>query len=568
MALPLSLSLISTLFIIHAQYDSYHKLTYPEEMGMVDCQLVFNTRDLYDANAPAFCGAPMPCDCDGHAFNNFLLEETTTDIGFNLTDHSSLDFTIYFGQPYLFYSIQFQWQYRNSPINQATSYVSLYDAGLNAWVPHDYKYLPVYGSGSAVDVNATILDKVVSQLRFHLEWNFDSPTGMVQPSGLILWGETATLFPTTEPSQSPTKSPSDVPSQAPTESPTPRSGLVSVLLDDVSVQCCNGSSQQHLSVPDDTITDITYYPCCYPSDDGYFTVVKLPYLDYIYTYDCPSAGSVILFPQQLQHPPTVDVVYATGYHPDIGSTCGSHQFMSDNSFLSQFNIVSLPIELHGGSYNASEWNIPSCLCSMEHPSFVAHNASECIGNPLADLCTVPSDITGYINVDITSYWSVERGECGCKYMFEYLIWEKTHVHPSVTDTIANYTLWHYIPWEVNNFTAYSREYTEQCIEVQVRICSSMCMVGVWSASNKIVDVAMTQFDTGNYLQSLATECYCYVMVDVCTFDPTASPSALPTVSPDISVTQVLESTQSLSGSNAIGIVVSVLMIMAALSWMY
>eukprot|EP01083_Nonionella_stella_P179914 640095_1 len=370
----------------------------------------------------------------------------------------------------------------------------------------------------------------------------------------------------TSASQSPTKSPSDLPtsaSQAPTKSPTnPRSGLVSVLLDDVSVQCCNGSSQQQLSVPDDTITDITYYPCCYPSDDGYFTADG-DANGMTYTYSCPSAGSSISFAQM-----PVTVTYATGYDPNIGTACGTHQFLSDNSFLSQFNIVSLPIELHGGSYNASEWNIPSCLCSMEHPSFVAHNASECIGNPLADLCTVPSDITGYINVDITSYWSVERGECGCKYMFEYLIWEKTHVHPSVTDTIANYTLWHYIPWEVNNFTAYSREYTEQCIEVQVRICSSMCMVGVWSASNKIVDVAMTQFDTGNYLQSLATECYCYVMVDVCTFDPTASPSALPTVSPDISVTQVLESTQSLSGSNAIGIVVSVLMIMAALSWMY
>eukprot|EP01083_Nonionella_stella_P190147 704372_1 len=362
----------------------------------------------------------------------------------------------------------------------------------------------------------------------------------------------------TSASQSPTKSPSDLPtsaSQAPTKSPTnPRSGLVSVLLDDVSVQCCNGSSQQHLSVPDDTITDITYYPCCYPSDDGYFTADG-DANGMTYTYSCPSAGSSISFAQM-----PVTVTYATGYDPNIGTACGSHQFMSDNSFLSLFNSVSLPIKLHEaqGSYE--------CLCSMEHPSFVAHNTSECIDNPLDDLCTVPSDITGYINVDITSYWSVERGECGCKYMFEYLVWEKTHVHPSGTDTIANYTLWHYIPWEVNNFTAYSREYTEQCIEVQVRICSSMCMVGLWSVSNKIVDVAMTQFDTGNYLQSLATECYCYVMVDVCTFDPTASPSALPTVSPDI--TQGLESTQSLSGSNAIGIVVSVLMIMAALSWMY
>eukprot|EP01083_Nonionella_stella_P141124 434216_1 len=399
MALPLFL--ISTLFITNAQDLSvYHQLTYPEELFIDTCEMVYDTTNLANLGpyASAKCVSQMPCECTGPAFNNLLLEETTTEIGFNLTDHSSLDFTINFGQTYLLWSIKFVWLYKNSPINQATSYVSLYDAGLNAWVPHDYTYIPVYGSHgsfSAVDVNATILDKVVSQLRFHLEWNFDSPTGMVQLSGATLYGETQTLFPTNEPTRfptnEPTRSPSTLPtdpttdpsaqptqnpsttptsaSQSPTKSPTnPRSGLVSVLLDDVSVQCCNGSSQQQLSVPDDTITDITYYPCCYPSDDGYFTADMLPNADYIYTYSCPSAGSIISFPQQWYHPlyNTVDVVYATGYHPDIGSTCGSHQFMSDNSFLSQFNIVSLPIELHGGSYNASEWNIPSCLCSMEH----------------------------------------------------------------------------------------------------------------------------------------------------------------------------------------------------------
>eukprot|EP01083_Nonionella_stella_P071901 193460_1 len=95
------------LFIcVTAQYDTYHKLTYPEEMTMGNCQLVFNTRDLYDnANAPTFCAAsipPDPCDCLGPAGSNLLLEETTTDIGFNLTDHSSLDFTIALGQTYLF----------------------------------------------------------------------------------------------------------------------------------------------------------------------------------------------------------------------------------------------------------------------------------------------------------------------------------------------------------------------------------------------------------------------------------------------------------------------------------
>eukprot|EP01083_Nonionella_stella_P273552 927974_1 len=171
-----------------AQYDTYHKLTYPEEMWIYKCQYIYDTRDLTNLGPHCDDTERQICQCLRTEWNTLLLEETTTDIGFNLTDHSSLDFIIELNDVYLLWSIMFQWQYRNSPINQATSYVSLYDAGLNAWVPHDYAYIDhVYGSGSAIDVNATILDKVVSQLRFHLEWNFDSPTGMVQPSGLILW---------------------------------------------------------------------------------------------------------------------------------------------------------------------------------------------------------------------------------------------------------------------------------------------------------------------------------------------------------------------------------------------
>eukprot|EP01083_Nonionella_stella_P142141 439150_1 len=167
-----------------AQYDTYHKLTYPEEMWVYQCHYIYDTRDI--TNLAPRCDNSDPhtgkCQCVDTVWHTLLLEETTADIGFNLTDHSSLDFIIELNDVYLLWSIMFQWQYRNSPINQATSYVSLYDAGLNAWVPHDYAYIDhVYGSGSAIDVNATILDKVVSQLRFHLEWNFDSPTGMVQP---------------------------------------------------------------------------------------------------------------------------------------------------------------------------------------------------------------------------------------------------------------------------------------------------------------------------------------------------------------------------------------------------
>eukprot|EP01083_Nonionella_stella_P029024 79988_1 len=192
MALPLSLSFISTLFIIHAQYDTYHKVTYPGELITSACQMVYDTRNLNERGPHSLTCAAMPCNCLFiPGFNELLLEEDTTDIGFNLSDHSSLDFTISVGQPYLFYRINFQWQYKNYPVNQTTSYVSLYDAALEAWVPHDYEYVPVYFSGSAVEVNATSLrTKVISQLRFHLEWNFVSPTGIVQPSGVTLYGET------------------------------------------------------------------------------------------------------------------------------------------------------------------------------------------------------------------------------------------------------------------------------------------------------------------------------------------------------------------------------------------
>eukprot|EP01083_Nonionella_stella_P007600 21914_1 len=187
-----------------AQYDTYHKLTYPEEMWVYQCHYIYDTRDI--TNLAPRCDNSDPhtgkCQCVDTVWHTLLLEETTTDIGFNLTDHSSLDFTIDVGQAYLFTFIKFRWQYRNHPINQATSYVSLYDAGLHAWVPHDYRYVAVDGSGSAIRVNGTINDKVVSQLHFHLEWNFDSPTGIVQPSGIELYGETQTQFPTAEPSRS------------------------------------------------------------------------------------------------------------------------------------------------------------------------------------------------------------------------------------------------------------------------------------------------------------------------------------------------------------------------------
>eukprot|EP01083_Nonionella_stella_P280259 953359_1 len=152
MALPLFL--ISTLFITNAQnLTAYHQLTYPEELAIDTCEMVYDTTNLANLGpheSAGKCEITMPCPCTGSSFIISLLEESTTAIGFNLTDHSSLDFTIALGQTYLFDIIKFTWLYRNSPINQATSYVSLFDGGLQAWVPHGYEYRPVDGSGSAV----------------------------------------------------------------------------------------------------------------------------------------------------------------------------------------------------------------------------------------------------------------------------------------------------------------------------------------------------------------------------------------------------------------------------------
>eukprot|EP01083_Nonionella_stella_P072548 195648_1 len=221
MALSLLL-FISTLFITNSQLDTYHKLTYPEELVIDTCEMIYDTRNLTNLgpHESTKCQDRMPCPCMGYSFSTFLLEESTTDIGFNLTTHSSLDFIINFNLLiYQLDRIKFQWQYKNNPINQAKSNVSLYDKGLEAWVPHDYEYKPVDGSGSAVDVNATTTDKVVSHLRFHLEWNFDSPTGIVQPTGFAIYGETQTQFPTTEPTRSPTTLPTSSPTTDPTTDP-------------------------------------------------------------------------------------------------------------------------------------------------------------------------------------------------------------------------------------------------------------------------------------------------------------------------------------------------------------
>eukprot|EP01083_Nonionella_stella_P196485 722950_1 len=115
MALPLFL--ISTLFITIAQdLTSYHQLTYPDELLIDTCEMVYDTRNLSNLgpHESAECAATMPCPCIGYSFSTFLLEESTTAIGFNLTDHSSLDFIINFNLLiYQLDRIKFQWQYKN-----------------------------------------------------------------------------------------------------------------------------------------------------------------------------------------------------------------------------------------------------------------------------------------------------------------------------------------------------------------------------------------------------------------------------------------------------------------------
>eukprot|EP01083_Nonionella_stella_P120970 363064_1 len=215
----MALTCLGTSLLIYlsaAQLDVYHRLDYPAEMSISHCTMVYDTRDLNDMGPHPTCSGPMPCDCNMPPFNYLLFAETPIAVGFNITDHSSLDFTITFAAVYQLHLIKFQYLYKNSPINQATSNASLYDKGMEAWVPHDIKYVPVDFDGSAVKVNGTTGDKVVTKLRFHLEWNFASPTGLVEASGVTIYGETQTKFPTTDP----TRSPSTLPTASPTTDPT------------------------------------------------------------------------------------------------------------------------------------------------------------------------------------------------------------------------------------------------------------------------------------------------------------------------------------------------------------
>eukprot|EP01083_Nonionella_stella_P168690 570272_1 len=259
------------------EFDAVHRLTYNGgDMFINLCQMVYDTRDFtnWGGVTPTNCvhfNGSSTCGCNGFNgdFTKVLLQDPTTDIGFNLTDHSLLDFTIELNGIYRLLEIVFEWQssdrhYGESHINQATSYVSLRNKGdwvhKRTWFPDDLqgpRYYSFYGSGSAINLKWDPVYKygmLATHLRFHLEWNFDSPTGMVQLSGATLYGETQTLFPTNEPTRfptnEPTRSPSTLPtdpttdpsaqptqnpsttptsaSQSPTKSPTnPRSGLVS-----------------------------------------------------------------------------------------------------------------------------------------------------------------------------------------------------------------------------------------------------------------------------------------------------------------------------------------------------
>eukprot|EP01084_Bolivina_argentea_P209291 356531_1 len=208
------------------------------------CQMVYDTRDF--TNWPAWGGVTqsscfhqnesMLCGCANMGdFPRILFHDPTDLYGFNLTDHSLLDFTIELNGIYRLHEIAFEWQSSDrqngeSHINQATSYVSLRNKGdwvhKRTWFPDDLqgpRYYSFYGSGSAINLKWDPVYKygmLATHLRFHLEWNFDSPTGMVQLSGATLYGETQTLFPTNEPTRFPTNEPTRSPSTLPTDPTT------------------------------------------------------------------------------------------------------------------------------------------------------------------------------------------------------------------------------------------------------------------------------------------------------------------------------------------------------------
>eukprot|EP01083_Nonionella_stella_P076128 207275_1 len=203
-------------------FHTPHQLSYPNELSIMSCEMVYDTRNLrlLGPYRSATCSRRMPCTCAGPIFSRLLLEETSITHGFVLTDHSSLDFTIYFGQQYQLLSLAFQWHNTSNPINQAKSYVSVYDISTNAWVDQTYKVYPDYDGLTRLDTNGTFVDLIVTHVRFHLEWNFDAQGGFVYPSGVYIHGQTQTLHPIKSPSTAPTHSPTADPTTEPTVNPS------------------------------------------------------------------------------------------------------------------------------------------------------------------------------------------------------------------------------------------------------------------------------------------------------------------------------------------------------------
>eukprot|EP01083_Nonionella_stella_P145376 455351_1 len=279
---------------------------------------------------------------------------------------------------------------------------------------------------------------------------------------------------------------------------SPQTGLHSFILDDV--QCCNGAFEVHqsFSIPNDTQIIHQNVPCCYGSGFVGVSISGSMNGSNTITYICNGSSAHFTDP--------------ITYNPDIETVCGINQYMMDNSLPLDLNITLPDAQLSMTYSNGSLSQ--QCECPIQYPEFIVNETFQCTDNPAAVLCSVPSEITGYIDVNmyISDRNDPANSTCGCGFAIEYLEWSMESEIVTV-----NYTTWQYIPWTVNDWNTYTEDYVKQCIEVQVKRCNHIDQC-VWPTSDSLVDSATTHFDMGSYNKS--TDCYCYAMMDSCVLPTT------------------------------------------------
>ena len=178
-------------------------------------------------------------NCAVIGFNGWADDNWQNTPNWQMTDHSCIDFEVYsYGLLYVYEEIIFGWHNVTDLVDSVRSFITITHV-----LPSDdtsqqdvnvsftqTSYLQYDGMAIQV-VSSQLNDLLVSNIRMHIEWNYNSVDGDgVYPSYLQLIGSPRTLsihptsspttaYPTRQPSLSPTKAPT-LPSISPTNAPS------------------------------------------------------------------------------------------------------------------------------------------------------------------------------------------------------------------------------------------------------------------------------------------------------------------------------------------------------------